>query len=73
MFFNDHPPAHFHACYGEFGATIEIETLATLEGHLLSRALSLVREWAIIHKEELREDWRLCREKTAPAKIEPLT
>jgi hypothetical protein len=59
MFFNDHPPPHFHARYGEFEATIEIETLAPLEGHLPPRALCLVREWAIIHKEELREDWRL--------------
>jgi hypothetical protein len=72
MFFNDHAPAHFHARYGEFEATIEIDTLATLQGHLPSRALNLVQEWAIIHKEELREDWRLCREKEAPAKIEPL-
>ncbi|MGD1070844.1 MAG: DUF4160 domain-containing protein [Bryobacteraceae bacterium] len=29
MFFNDHPPPHFHARYGEFEATIEIDTLAT--------------------------------------------
>src|SRR6266571_1203992 len=36
--FNDHAPPHFHARYGEFEATIEIETLATLEGHLPSRA-----------------------------------
>jgi hypothetical protein len=27
MFFNDHPPPHFHARYGEFEATIEIDTL----------------------------------------------
>ena len=26
----------------------------------------------MIHREELLEDWRFCREKTAPAKIEPL-
>ena len=26
-FFNDHPPAHFHARYGEFEATVEINTL----------------------------------------------
>ena len=72
MFFNDHAPPHFHARYGEFEATFEIDTLATLEGHLPSRALKLVQEWAIMHKEELQEDWRLCRENAAPAKIEPL-
>ena len=36
------------------------------------RALNLVQEWAMIHREELLEDWRFCREKTAPARIEPL-
>jgi len=25
-----------------------------------------------MHREELLEDWRLCREKALPAKIEPL-
>ncbi len=28
MFFNDHPPPHFHARYGEFEATIDIGTMA---------------------------------------------
>jgi len=53
MFFNDHPPPHFHARYGEFEATIAIETLEVIEGDLTSRALSLVRDWAMIHREEL--------------------
>jgi hypothetical protein len=72
MFFNDHPPPHFHARYSEFEATIAIETLEVMEGELPARALSLVREWAIIHREELREDWQLCRTNAVPAKIQPL-
>jgi hypothetical protein len=44
MFFNDHPPPHFHARYGEFEATITIETLDVMEGELPIRALGLVRE-----------------------------
>jgi len=43
-----------------------------IEGELPKRALALVEEWAIIHKAELIEDWRLCREKAQPGKIEPL-
>ena len=70
MFFNDHPPPH--ARYGEFEATVDIATREVLEGQLPRRALNLVREWAIMHKEELLADWRFCRENTAPAKIEPL-
>ena len=72
MFFNDHAPPHFHARYGECEATIDIETLSVVEGELPRRALILIVEWAMIHRGELLEDWRLCREKSAPAKIEPL-
>src|SRR5256885_28199 len=38
MFFNDHAPPHFHARYDEFEATIEIGTLAVMEGQLPWRA-----------------------------------
>jgi len=72
MFFNDHPPPHFHARYGEFEATIDISTLGVLEGRLPARALHLIQEWAMIHKEELMDDWRLCRENARPSNIEPL-
>ena len=72
MFFNDHAPPHFHARYGEFEATIDIDTRDVIEGKLPRRALNLVQEWAMIHREELLEDWRLCRENVSPAKIEPL-
>jgi uncharacterized protein DUF4160 len=37
MFFNDHPPPHFHARFGEFEATVEIGTLEILEGQLPRR------------------------------------
>jgi hypothetical protein len=69
---NDHSPPHFHARYGEFEATIDIESLAVLEGELPRRALTLVEEWGMIHKAELVANWRLCREKSAPSKIDPL-
>jgi hypothetical protein len=72
MYFNDHAPPHFHARYGEFEATIDLATLGVIEGELPGRGLSLVREWAIIHREELLEAWRLCRENALPAKIDPL-
>ena len=61
-----------YACDGEFEAPINIGTLAVIEGQLPRRALKLVREWAMIHKEELLEDRRLCRENAPPTKIEPL-
>jgi len=67
MFFNDHPAPDFHARYGEFEATVDISTLQIIEGQLPGRALNLVQEWAMMHREELLEDWRRCRENRAPA------
>ena len=34
MFYNDHPPPHFHVRYGEFEATLDIASLSILEGDL---------------------------------------
>ena len=72
MFFNDHAPPHFHARYGEFEATIDIGTRSVVKGELPRRALELVQEWAMIHRAELLDNWRLCRENATPGKIEPL-
>lgn len=72
MFFNDHQPAHFHAEYAEFKATIDIRKLEILEGGLPRRALELVLDWAELHQDELIEDWNLCQTKHQPKKIEPL-
>jgi len=72
MFFNDHAPPHFHARYGESEATINIETLEIIDGQLPRRALNLVKEWAMIHRAKLLENWQLCRRNTPPDKIEPL-
>jgi hypothetical protein len=49
-----------------------IGTSAVLQVQLPSRALNLVQEWAMISREELLEDWRLCRDNERPNKVEPL-
>ena len=72
MFYNDHEPPHFHALYGEFQATVAIEELRVLEGELPRRALDLVLDWAELHQDELRENWRLARARSSPKKITPL-
>ncbi len=72
MFFNAHSPPHFHARYGEHEATIDIGTVEVIDGQLPRRALNLVQEWGMMHREELLVDWRLCRAKTRPLRIEPL-
>lgn len=72
MYFNDHAPPHFHAIYGEHEAIITIEERAVIEGSLPKRALGLVIEWAGLHREELRANWELCRDRQTPLRIAPL-
>lgn len=72
MYFDDHPPPHFHAEYAEEQALISIGTLAVIAGSLPSRALGLVVEWASMHREELREAWERAENLESVGKIDPL-
>jgi len=72
MFFDDHHPPHFHARYGKEKVVIEIESLRILEGHFSPRALGLVIEWAVQHRNELWQNWELAENNLALKKIEPL-
>ena len=72
FYFDDHPPPHFHAYYGEYQALIAIESLEVIEGYLPGRAMSLVVEWAIARREELRRAWQQASQPAPIAPIEPL-
>lgn len=72
MFFDDHPPAHFHAYYGSQEALIEIETLSVFAGKLPPRALGLVMEWAAIHQDDLRVAWTSAKALEPVQSIAPL-
>jgi len=72
MFYDDHEPPHFHVRYSEYKAVVEIETLRILDGELPPRALGMVVEWAVQHREELRAEWSLARRKQPLFKIDPI-
>jgi hypothetical protein len=72
MFYNDHPPPHFHVRYGGQRAIVDIETLSVLEGSLSPRALGLVVEWAALHQNALRANWDLARRHVGLTPIPPL-
>lgn len=72
MYYDDHPPPHFHAYYGGDVAVIAIETFEVLAGGLPRRAMALVVEWAQQHRDELREDWRLAEIHQSLKPIPPL-
>ena len=72
MYYDDHNPPHFHAFYSDDEAWININTLAVFSGSLPARALGLVIEWASMHQDELRHDWKLAKNQQKPEKIQPL-
>lgn len=72
MYYNDHPPPHFHVRYNKQKALVSIETLEVIEGKLSSRLLKLVQEWARLHQDELRQNWELARINQPLGKVEPL-
>ena len=72
MFFDEHPPPHFHARYAESKARVEIATGEIIDGELPRRAARLVREWTALHRDELEENWRLAREKRPLGRVTPL-
>jgi hypothetical protein len=71
MYFRDHPPAHFHARYGEHRVRVFIES-GEVEGFFPRRALAHVREWLDLHRAELAEAWNLVAEGKVAPSIEPL-
>ena len=72
MFYNDHPPPHFHVRYGREKAIVSIETLAVIEGSLSPRVLGLVVEWARLYRDELRQDWQRAERHEPLKPIAPL-
>ena len=72
MYYNDHAPPHFHVRYGDQRAIVGIDSLAVLHGSLSPKTLSLVVEWAAVHRQELSENWWLAREQEPLVSIRPL-
>ena len=72
MYFSDHDPPHFHASYGEYGARIAIETLDPIDDGLPARAVRLIREWGLQHRDELMANWEHARLRQPLARIDPL-
>ena len=72
MYFSDHAPPHFHAIYGEYEVEMAIDSLEVIQGSLPRRALALVLEWAMAHRDALRANWERARAHEALEPIPPL-
>ncbi|MEZ5282523.1 MAG: DUF4160 domain-containing protein [Acidimicrobiales bacterium] len=72
MYYDDHPPPHFHAKYGEYQAQVAIATGEVINGDLPRRACQLVAEWSELRRAELMEDWERAERQEPLDTIEPL-
>lgn len=71
MYHRDHGAPHFHAVYGEYGISVDVETGA-VHGRFPPRAPRLVREWTALHRAELLENWNRARRRQPLEPIAPL-
>lgn len=71
MYHRDHAPPHFHAKYGKYRITVEIETGA-VQGTFPRRALAAVLDWYTEHVQELRDNWDRAQADEPLARIDPL-
>ncbi|BBP00757.1 DUF4160 domain-containing protein [Sulfuriferula nivalis] len=67
----DHPLPHFHARYGDYEITVEIQT-GVVRGTFPKRALRATLEWLDLHQAELMEDWQLAQTRKPLKPIAPL-
>ncbi len=72
MYFDDHPPPHFHAEYDEYKAVFEAHTLVAVGGYLPPRVMGMVVEWASEHREELLDLWQRAASRQPLHKLPPL-
>ena len=61
MWFNDHPPPHFHAYEQDFEAQIGIADGEILYGRLSRGARGLVKQWTEINRDALMTNWQAAR------------
>ncbi len=70
--YNDHNPPHFHITYGEYDACFAIQSASLMTGWLPGKAEELVTAWAVLHQDEVRENWYHARENRPLRQIPPL-
>ena len=69
---DDHYPPHFHAVYGGMEMSVLIESAEPMAGELPPNQRKMVLAWAVLHREELLDDWALAERNQALFPIDPL-
>lgn len=73
MYHREHGSPHFHVWYSGMVAVFDIGTVTLRRGNLPPRVTGLVTEWALLHQNELMQNWQLARQDRSLNRIEPLT
>ena len=72
MYHNDHNPPHFHAEYQGQRGLFNFDGIM-IKGSIASNtAKKLIQEWALLHQDELRQNWLNATESEQIDRIEPL-
>ena len=60
MFFKpkEHEPAHIHAIYNEYVGIFDICSSEMIDGDLPNKAQGIVKEWLVLHQNELLQMWQ---------------
>ena len=72
MYYDDHPPPHFHAEYQGSKAMFSIATGKKIKGQFPKKQEVLVNAWALLRKKELLKAWGSVVSEQEPKKIAPL-
>lgn len=68
----EHQPPHFHAKYGSDEVIVSIQDAEVIAGGFPSKQLKLLLAWAVLHQDELMDNWNLAAKKEELFEIEPL-
>lgn len=72
MNWDEHNPPHFHVEYAEYKASVSILECVIIKGAIPNRQLKMVLAWAVIHQDELMQNWELARAQKPLNRINPL-
>ena len=70
LYFNEHPPPHFHAVYGEFRASISIDEDVILKGFIPPAKFAMIRRWKNMRKDALHAAFTKCTNHVDPGGVE---
>ena len=63
---SEHNPPHIHAIYNDDVAAIDYMTGDVLEGYLPVKALTMVREWIELNRDDIKKIWETQEFKKIP-------